>query len=440
MNNPQERRRNSLLATVFDEPREVMQKHRWLWWVLLCLIVLVGYVGYRAPQADYIVFWQGGHNFAAGESLYVTQDIVKESSWNPADRDFIYPPFAAMCFQLLALVPFNESALCFAVFNFLVTIYAVLLARSLAMKLFPQGNHALWVQLAAILFSLRVLINNLKWLQMNAVWFALALTGIYFAVNRKEFRAAGFLVAATFIKLIPVLCLLWFVVRGRFRATLAVAVFSFAALALPMLARGPQQGITDLKEYYQSFLSEFVKGKVVDSYGSNNNLASTIWRATVGSETNDDLLDFVLVPLTPERAKQVCRWATLGVGAMLLGLLLYQRLRQAPISIFEICFVLTTGHLVSGVTWKHHLVTMVLPLMAFFSIPIKKLQPPIAVIVGVYWAAVVVFSCGNDLIPRGLVHVLRSSSFIGWFLVMTWGLSAYFALFEIDPEQRRRVS
>jgi hypothetical protein len=275
---------------------------------------------------------------------------------------------------------------------------------------------------------------------MNAVWFALVLTGIYFAVNRKEFRAAGFLVAATFIKLIPVLCLLWFVVRGRLRVMLAVAVFSFMALALPMLARGPQRGVNDLNEYYHSFLSDFVEGKVLDYFGKNNNLAATIWRATVGSGNNDNSSDFVFMPLTPERAKQVCRWATFGVGVMLLGMLVYLRLRQAPISIFEICFVLTTGHLISGVTWKHHLVTMILPLTAFFSIPLKSIKSPIVILVGVYWAAAVVFGSGKDLIPDGLEYLLSNYSFIGWFLIMTWGMSAYFSLFEIDKEQSARVS
>ncbi len=44
-------------------------------------------------QADFTVFWQAGKNYINGVSLY--------SRIGGAER-YIYPPFAAMCFQLLA--------------------------------------------------------------------------------------------------------------------------------------------------------------------------------------------------------------------------------------------------------------------------------------------------------------------------------------------------
>src|SRR2546422_11492570 len=58
---------------------------------------------------DFHVFWQAGRNFATGAPLY-HGDL-------PGARRFIYPPFAAMVFQVLAVFPLRLAAEVFSVIN-----------------------------------------------------------------------------------------------------------------------------------------------------------------------------------------------------------------------------------------------------------------------------------------------------------------------------------
>src|ERR1700744_294163 len=61
-------------------------------------------------QADFTVFWQAGKNYMNGVSLY--------SQIGGAER-YIYPPFAAMCFQLFALFSLHQAGALFCFCNLL---------------------------------------------------------------------------------------------------------------------------------------------------------------------------------------------------------------------------------------------------------------------------------------------------------------------------------
>src|SRR6185312_12611417 len=78
-------------------------KYSLLWIALFAFVVVYSILNSRSIRidSDFTVFWTAGHNFTSGADLY--------NRTGGAER-YIYPPFAAMLFQLFALVPLKVAA------------------------------------------------------------------------------------------------------------------------------------------------------------------------------------------------------------------------------------------------------------------------------------------------------------------------------------------
>jgi len=96
---------------------------------------------------DFTVFWYAGKNFSEGNDLY--------SRIGGAER-FIYPPFAAMLFQLLALFPLKFAAIIYTFFNLLLYVFIVYLTRSIVNLINPIDEKKLnYIFFFALLLSFR---------------------------------------------------------------------------------------------------------------------------------------------------------------------------------------------------------------------------------------------------------------------------------------------
>ena len=110
------------------------------WYLVLSLLLLVAVVlalaTARASRqrigTDFHVFWQAGYDFAHGLPLY--QRL-------PGARKFIYPPFAAQLFQVLAIFPLKTAAWLFYVASVGLVLVAVRLSRNILQRLEPGPPH-----------------------------------------------------------------------------------------------------------------------------------------------------------------------------------------------------------------------------------------------------------------------------------------------------------
>ncbi|MGH7525393.1 MAG: glycosyltransferase family 87 protein, partial [Gemmatimonadales bacterium] len=214
---------------------------------------------------DFHVFWQAGRNFTTGSPLY--------HDYLPGARQFKYPPFAALLFQLLGVFPLRVAAVLFSMLNLGLWVAAVYLIRDIVTRTFPDRNPAPLPLLLAAVFSAQFFLDNFHHVQMNGAVFVLVLLGIRAHLLGRNVWAAASLVAATAIKLTPIFFVLWLLVRGRPRASLAVPPLALACLLLPLLVRGPTTGVAELREYYHSFIEGHQRGEV-STYHSNQNLGA----------------------------------------------------------------------------------------------------------------------------------------------------------------------
>jgi len=386
--------------------------------IIALVVVVVVAAGRRADKqgvgTDFHVFWQAGYDFAHGLPLYHPL---------PGARELKYPPFAAQVFQALGIFPLKTAAWLFYVASVGLILIAIWLSREIVQRLEPTRRSGALPLVLAVLFSAGFMLDNLVHVQVNLLTFVLCLLGIQAFVARREVAAGGWLVAATAIKLTPMFFLAWVVTRGTRRGVLAVLAFGSLCLMLPVVQRGMAQGSADLTDYYTSFLHQFAAGAVVTNY-RNQNLAALIYRAVVPAAAEDvPPYDYAYLSSLVAAAPLLYRLLALLVLAAFLAHIIRLRIAHQPVGALEISSVFLTALLLSGITFKAHLVTLLFVFYAFFALDPGRVGRAGRWALGLAWAGIVVIGLGRDIVGSRLHHYLAGYSVFVWVMLLLLGLS-----------------
>jgi hypothetical protein len=115
----------------------------------------------------------------------------------------------------------------------------------------------------------------------------------------------------------------------------------------------------------------------------------------------------------------------LAVGV--LGIFLFHliRLRAAakPIVALEIASVFLASSLMSGITWKAHLVTLLFVFYAFFSLDRQPMSRGARRLLGLAWAGILAVGLGRDVIGDRLHHYWAGYSAFVWVMLLLFTLS-----------------
>lgn len=376
-------------------------------------VIAVGRADKQRVGTDFHVFWQAGYDFAHGLPLYQPLEGA---------RSFIYPPFAAQAFQLLSLFPLKVAAWLFYVASVGLIGAAAWLSRDILARLHGSERRTVPMVLA-LLFSAVFLIDNLDHVQVNLLIFLFCLLGVRAFLARREAAAGAWIAAATAIKLTPIFFALWAVIRGGRRTLTAVTGCGALTLILPMIQRGFRQGRIDLGAYYQAFLHQFAAGGVVTNY-RNQNLAAMVYRAFVpGSSGDTPPYDYAYLASLEAWAPLLYRVLAGGILVAFLVHLIRLRTAAKPIGALEIASVFLASHLLSGITWKAHLVTLLFVFYAFFSQARKPVGRASRVALLMAWGGIVVIGLGRDIVGPRLHHYLAGYSVFVWVMLLLFALS-----------------
>lgn len=378
------------------------------------IAVAVDRAGKQRIGTDFHVFWQAGYDFSHGLPLYQRLEGA---------RNFIYPPFAAQVFQILGLFPLKVAAGLFYVASVGFIAVAAWLTRDILQKLEPAAPARLPLILAFV-FSANFILNNLNMLQVNLLIFMLCLLGVRAFADRREIAAGGWLVTAAALKIIPVFFVLWAMIRGTRKSVAAVVGFGMLCLTLPLIQRGPAQGVTDLTAYYHSFLREFSSGTVVADY-TNQNLGAMVYRAMIpmtwGGGTES--YNYAYLPSLAAAAPLIYRVLAVGLLAVFLAHLIRLRTAGRPIGALEIASVFLASHLLSGLTWKAHLVSLLFVFCVFFSLDRRRMSGGRQLALGLAWIGIAAIGVGRDIMGSRLHHYVGGYSVIVWVMLLLFGLS-----------------
>ena len=436
-------------------------------YALLILILAIIKSGSHNPNSDFGTFWTTGKHFFQGDKLY-------EAFAN--GRDFLYPPFAAFCFQLFAALPFRLAAFLMYLLNGLLFPASVFVLYKILRKLqLPERKINMALGLAA-LFSAKYFWSNLSMFQMNAVVFFLVLLGIYYWITNKHGKAGLCFVLGIFIKVTPIFFLLFLLLdigwkrvfsgdsvltakaqreeRGgrkdhrdlvpfalsaanfaplRLTKQLSIILITlFLCLATPIIQRGWQIGIADLQEYYESFLEPFQEGRVVTTY-KNQNLAASIHR--MFTETDDELgLDYHWILLDKESVQLIvyAAYALFSLALFAGWWVQSHKLRQPGLYFFAMLLAYT--HLMSGISWSAHLVSFLMILVPFFLLEIKHRSLSFRILYYGLWIWIAFAGIvGKDTMGNLMHHYAGGYNLIAGLLAFLF----FFYLFLAYEENRR---
>ncbi len=400
--------------------------------VLLIMLASLFVYAYQIGQkvsiiSDFAVFWHAGNNFSNNVSLY--------SGIGGACR-YIYPPFAAMCFQVLALCEMHLSATIYTLFN--LGFFALIIYYSYQiLRFFSTNTVYLYTSiLVGTLLSLRFFLYHFMFVQMNELVLLLSLSGIYHYLKNKIYYSVPLLVFAVFIKIIPIFILIWILSKRFSWQTYFLALFCFLlGILLPISQRGMEQGMVDLQEYYITFLEPFQNGGVEPKL-QNYGLSASLYK--VFSSTPDGLrYDYIITLLPFETIGLMNKFLILSLLTLFAALLALSRFVYKAISIFEISFILLFTHLVSGITWEYHLVSLlfIYATLAFTYLNNKSAK--------LFWSLLLVIAVfnailGADTVGFYLYYKACGFSILTWFMLLLTFLT--FLLFLKDKNRVKLIT
>ena len=381
---------------------------------LIILGILVLPIAYKEGMSedirgDYFMFWTAGLEFWQGKPIY--SHVIDAEG-------FTYPPFAAMYFQILAILPFNWSAVVFDYINFGLWTLCFFKIADILKILFPNTDVRLAI-VVSYLASARFFWHNHIWMQVNVQILLLCLLGVSAYLKGKENWAIFFFLFGTFYKIMPVIFLFPLVIKGNEKTIIKILVFSLFFIISPILWRGFSLGIQDYVDYYEVFIKPFSKGKIYTDLISLSLPAAILKLTTV---QNYDGYHFNIVSWSELTAKRIGNIFQVGMLAGILLKFVYNRFinKQLGISANEISLVFLTMLLITGRTWEgHHVVTgfvyasIIIALTQTKRLILRNISACLMIFLGII---------GKDTVGNFLYIYSQGFSLITFTMLLFWGI------------------
>jgi hypothetical protein len=307
-------------------------------WVVALLLLGVGaaYLNRAAlrpdsgERGDTRFYQRAADRYWSGADLYYDRRHGDPRTDAVPTTGYTYlPPFAAASGWTIPL-PYRALRALWLLLMLACAVGATLAATRVAAPTVRPRVTAL----LALLLVLRFGLNDLAHGQVN--WLLTLLLGLALldAQRDREIRAGLWLGAALLIKPTAWLLVPWYAITRRWRLCGACLGLFLGALGLAGLRYGPASYATQLGDWYLR-MSRFAGEAALTP--DNASLASAL------SRLSGDLI-------WP-------RWVAVGVVGAAFGLLVWKR-RASPAAPAA---VIALGALLSPVTWKAHLVALLLP-------------------------------------------------------------------------------
>ena len=375
---------------------------------VLLFVVVYSYInGTRTGQSsDFNVFWNAGVNFSSRVDLY--------SRIGGAER-FIYPPFAAMLFQIFGLFPMKVAASLYTFVNFILFILSISLTKEILSFYIRDKKKLNYAILFGVICSFRFFWYHTAFVQINELILVLCLYAVLSSMKGREWIAVACIVAGIFIKVLPIFFLPWLMLRGNGKTLLKMAVCAAVCIFLPWLWRYGM-GWQDIHNYYTSFLEPFKDGRVEPEF-HNQSLSAAIFKICLPT-TLDAGYNYRLFNLNVAQAQFIYKCSFLLMGVLLMGFLLWERFVNKQNTLRGIALIIICMHLLSGITWEYHLVSLLF-VYAVFALYYKRQMG--------WWSKfffyvlgffIVLFSIvGKDTVGTFMYHYLEGYSVVTWTMV-----------------------
>ena len=317
----------------------------------------------QGPGGDFHAFWYAGSNFFSSKPIY---------GIFPGVREFIYPPFAALFFSFFGVIPLKISAIIFSILNGLIYPASIFLTRKIFIDNLPNiEKKAIDISIyLATITSFKFFLNNLSIVQVNNIVFFLCLAGIHYFFKKNIKLSVFFFTLSTFLKLTPALFILFLLIFSFKKVSKILIPQILFFTITPHLFRFNRIKM-DLQEYYDNFLAPILQsGTSRGGSYANQSLGGVLERTLTGDFSKVDTYGFK-IPTIANLDPSVVKLIFISSALILLISLVWMIARNqkkidhlASVQSFSGIFLIS--HILSPVTWKHHLVSLLFVNMTFF--------------------------------------------------------------------------
>src|SRR4051812_29194403 len=300
-------------------------------WLLAVSIAARFACTYLAPNGanfvDLHVYVGGAATIGSGRSIY---DYVYADQTPDFPLPFTYPPFAAVVFAPLHLVPFGLLAFAWQV-GIIVALYGVVW---FSLRLLGRSDHRLTMLWTAVGVWTEPLRSTFDYGQVNVI----LVLAVLYAVYSSRWWLSGLLVGlAAGVKLTPAVSGLYFLGARRWGAVVFSAVVFFATVGVSILVLGAQA-----RFYFTDLLGDASRiGPIGTSFNQS-------WRGGISRILGHDAGygPVVLAALAVTTVLAVLAWRAVGADDRLGAIVIVQMF----------------GLLLSPISWTHHWVWLI-PMM-----------------------------------------------------------------------------
>lgn len=331
----------------------------WGLWALVMVVAAVVYAWKAADSRSAFVRWR--------HQVLDMQDGV--NIWER--YYFPNPPILPiMLFPLLVLPAVPGALAWYAIKAAMVTWVVVTLAR---MARGPHGPplHSIGIALVLMLAG-RPIMSDLQHGNINILILFLVVAALEFWRRGGDVGAGLTLALAIATKVTPALFVPYLLYKRAWKAAAWCGVgLVLYLLVVPSVVLGPEYNWRVLMTWRHNIISPFVEGEVIRSTQEvNQSMVGVITRLTTQSKelaphsNGGTEHDLNLASWPPEQVAVGVKVLSIGL-VLLLGFLCRTRAlgRDDPRLLGEYALVVLTMLFVSERSWKHHFVTIVLPLM-----------------------------------------------------------------------------
>jgi hypothetical protein len=338
--------------------------------VVVCAVQFWGFVtSLRPPRGlilDFSQEWASARNLLNGRPVYTDQEKAladylgfHRDPNDPADRFFLkvnaHPPTSVLLAVPLAWLDYPDAFLIWNLFS--VALFGLslwLVAREL------QLQPTLWwlLMLCALVLVCNPFRQQVNQAQLNMVLLAL-IVGAWACDRQERPGWAGVLVGmATAVKLFPGFLLVYFLLRGRWKAVFAGAASFAVCTALTVLV----VGVGTYEDYYREVLPQVVNFRDWWINASLPGLFSKLFDGRSGH----------VIPLwhQPELVTIGSAVCAVGLVGVLFAAIRGSRTREEQDLTFGLALV--TMLLVAPITWDHYYLLLLVPL-ALLWIRLRRL-------------------------------------------------------------------
>ena len=359
-------------APAADSPFRGLRRLRPLYLLAFALTAIVmGAVVWRKGATEFeFAYVLTAKHFLAGRGMYALKV--------PPGRSFTYPPSMVLVALPFSLGPRLVGRVLWYLTNLACGVWLCHSAWRLSgggpwRDMSARDHRIAWTGLA---FGLPYALSGLDHQQTDILIAALTVGGAYLLSSNRPTRGAALIGLAAGLKCTPLLFAPYLLWKGRHRAALTVAVVAIGINLVPNLLVAPHAGGLWLVEWFERFLqpmgrSGYLPGRWYAWILDNQSISGAVTRwATTSLRPGADGLALIDRATPPDAA--TLRRIAYGIEALLLALSaavigwVARRPARgdsaaAPRPALEASIVLCLMLLLSPMTSRPHLVTLLLP-------------------------------------------------------------------------------